>query len=369
MPNNHFEQLIAEPSWLATISELPLAFAQVREDPLIDQFIASKLTKDAHGIMVASGGCTAALLAAQNQFARLTLVDMNASQLALTAFKLQLLTHFHKEERQKILGHKHMPAHDRSAIIDRILAKIKARSDVFGPEDLVSAFGPDYVGRYELLFRRLQFQIGEPRKTLEMLSNSDIDVQQQFLSSHSKYFDHLKGVFTSVMSLENLVQLFGETATRNAAMPFSEHFYIRTIDAFQTLPAATNPYLNQLLSGTFGKNSIYAWLDLPQTQPSTNVEYIHDSMLTALSESHTKYDFIHLSNILDWLNEDEARQVLDTAANRLSRNGWIVIRQLNSTLNIPGLQPLLRWDESMACALHKTDRSFFYRELHLAQLR
>ena len=47
--------------------------------------------------------------------------------------------------------------------------------------------------------------------------------------------------------------------------------------------------------------------------------------------------------------------------------GWVFVRQLNSTLDVPALGESFRWHEDEARAMHRRDRSFFYRALHLGR--
>ena len=79
-------------SWMESTAGLPLGFAQVREDALQDRWIVDSLAPDARVLMIASGGCTAALLATRPNVAQLHLVDANPAQLALAQLKLRLLT-------------------------------------------------------------------------------------------------------------------------------------------------------------------------------------------------------------------------------------------------------------------------------------
>src|SRR6185295_19932559 len=81
----------ALPIWVEEARALPVAFAQVREDPLLDVWIVGQLGDQASIAMIASGGCTAAFLAATRNVARLHLVDANPAQHALTQLKLRLL--------------------------------------------------------------------------------------------------------------------------------------------------------------------------------------------------------------------------------------------------------------------------------------
>ena len=60
-------------SWVLEAAALRTAFAQVREDPLLDLWVVNQFVSDARVIMIASGGCTAALLASAPKVARLHL--------------------------------------------------------------------------------------------------------------------------------------------------------------------------------------------------------------------------------------------------------------------------------------------------------
>ena len=63
----------------------------------------------------------------------------------------------------------------------------------------------------------------------------------------------------------------------------------------------------------------------------------------------------------------DALKPLETAA-ALRPGGRVVIRQLNSTLDIPNLGPSFEWEEDGA-TINDHDRSFFYRALHLGRRR
>ena len=92
-------------------------------------------------------------------------------------------------------------------------------------------------------------------------------------------------------------------------------------------------------------------------------------MVGALAERPGEFDFVHLSNILDWLDPDDARTTLDVARRALRPGGWTLVRQLNSTLDVERLGDGFEWHANRARRLHQTDRSFFYRALHLGRRR
>jgi len=89
----------------------------------------------------------------------------------------------------------------------------------------------------------------------------------------------------------------------------------------------------------------------------------------ALRAEPNAYDFVHLSNILDWLSPEQAAATLDLAWVALRPGGWTLIRQLNSSLDIQALGGRFDWQDRPASALHNRDRSFFYRKLLLGRKR
>ena len=92
--------------------------------------------------------------------------------------------------------------------------------------------------------------------------------------------------------------------------------------------------------------------------------------MTETLEGHREeFDFVQLSNILDWLSPENAARNLELAWQSLRSGGWIFIRQLNSSLDIPALCDRFEWHTKQAKAMHATDRSFFYRKLHVGRKR
>ena len=338
---------------------MPLAFAQVREDPRVDLAVVDRLDSGGlAGLMIASGGCTAAALVASGRFAELHRVDANEAQLALTTLKLHLLWQETPLRRRQLLGH--MPTASASA--DWGVS--------FGPPNVVARLGPDHAGRYELLFARLREVMAEKGLTDWAALLMTPGAAAEALAPRTPLGRVFDEAFDEVMALDNLVALFGAAATQNSVQPFSRHFALRTRHALDRLPTHDNPFLWQLLAGRFPPHAAYDWLDLqpPTSQPSMTSSCAMMSDVLAASDPQ-RYDFLHLSNILDWLSEPEAREMLRLARRALKPGGLVIIRQLNSSLDLPALGEELQWLTDEADALHRRDRSFFYRQLHLGRRR
>jgi len=227
--------------------------------------------------------------------------------------------------------------------------------------------GPDQAGRHEGLFCRLGEALGEVAdELLALLHLRDVAEQARRVDPKTRLGGVLDAAFDSVMALPNLIELFGESATRNRCEPFSRHFARRTRQALATMPAADNPYLWQMLLGRFPDDVCYPWLVAPAPARWPEIQWTVSGMAEALVQTTQTFDFIHLSNILDWLAPEEAQSVLEQAWKALRPGGWMFLRQLNSNLDLPSLGGRFHWLEASADALLKQDRSFFYRRLHLA---
>jgi S-adenosylmethionine-diacylglycerol 3-amino-3-carboxypropyl transferase len=354
--------------WVAETARRPIAFAQVREDALVDQWVVDRLPANTEVLMVASGGCTAAALATMQKVSRLHLVDPNPAQIALARLKLSLLVTATPTERLSILGHTPMDAGTRQTRLASELQALDLPEHALGPLDIIAREGPDNTGRYEVLFLKLRESLrGAEDKLVSLLELNDTAMQIRRADPSTELGHALDVAFDSVMSLPNLVGLFGEGATRNRHEPFSRHFARRTRQALATLPAAVNPYLWQMLRGHFLNGTAYPWLKLDAPTQMPKVEWTVASMADVLAKYSEAFDFIHLSNILDWLAPDEARATLDLTWKALRPAGMTLIRQLNSSSDIQSLDGRFAWDNESATALHKGDRSFFYRLLHLGQ--
>jgi S-adenosylmethionine-diacylglycerol 3-amino-3-carboxypropyl transferase len=355
------------PNWVREAAGLPLAFAQVREDALQDLSLVESLREGAAVLLVASGGCTAAALAANPRVARIRLVDPNSAQLALCRLKLRLLEGTPSQDRLAFLGHAPLEAAAREAALAPLWSELGLEPNALGPWAETCSAGPDAMGRYERTFAALRAQLAadvDPLNALLRLSNPDEQAARIAGTSLGAAIDEAWRV---VFDLPILVALFGEGATANRAVDFSAHFAARTRHVLSTLPAATNPYLWQVFAGAYPPGHPVTWLELPCPTRLADVTFEQASMNEALADDSERFDLIHLSNILDWLTPDAAEETLARTWERLAPGGVVIVRQLNSTLDVRAAGSRFAWDLDTAARLHAGDRSFFYRELHVGR--
>jgi S-adenosylmethionine-diacylglycerol 3-amino-3-carboxypropyl transferase len=302
------------------------------------------------------------------EIVRLQLVDINPAQVALSRLKIRLLQTADISERLSILGHAPMAVSKREARLEKELQALNLPGDVLGPASLVAKLGPNRAGRYEVLFARLRDAFTDIPDDLEALLQLRDPTEQSVRTHPSTPLGRaLDSAFDLVMSLPNLVSLFGEAATRNRVEPFSRHFARRTRHALATLPAADNPYLWQMLRGRFPRGIVHPWFSVGTPATLPEIQWTIGSMNKVLQSQRRTFDLIHLSNILDWLDPTEAGSILAFSWEALRPGGCVFIRQLNSILDIQKLGEGFEWDQKSGKVLHERDRSFFYRKLHVGR--
>ena len=346
--------------WATDAAAWPLAFAQVREDPRLDMELAKRLPPGATVVMIASGGDTAVCLGRLPL--TIHLVDMNPAQLALAKMKWRLASGVSASEAAALLGHLPMSPFERHRALAELQETLALEEGVFGPPDRVAELGLDHCGRYEITFAELRSRLAPWQAALEELLASPVPVADFDASPLAGAMD---GAFAEVMSLQNLVRLFGPEATRNPRRPFGDHFAARTREVIARASPRSNPFLRQIFAGDFHPAFRYDWLQAGHLIHAL-AEWHHGKMNELLASMRGESaDLIHLSNILDWLSPAEAGATLHAARRVLKPGGKVIIRQLNSTLEIPALDAGLVWDTTLGRAMARRDRSYFYPEIHV----
>src|SRR4051812_31179777 len=126
--------------WVDEALRMPVAFAQVREDPRVDLAVIERLGRGLSGLMIASGGCTAAALVASGRFAELPLVGAHPPPPAPTRLKIGFLRHATPQRRRELLGHEPYPA--RGEDLAALFQRLDVPGDVLGPPEVVAELAP-----------------------------------------------------------------------------------------------------------------------------------------------------------------------------------------------------------------------------------
>jgi S-adenosylmethionine-diacylglycerol 3-amino-3-carboxypropyl transferase len=299
----------------------PVQFAVVREDPLVESALVREGAERA--LLVASGGCTALALRALHPELELTLFDLNPAQLALA------------EEKRRALE-----AGDRAALA--ALAQ---------------------AGNFESLFaglrafwRDLVFGDGE----IEALFEGEADLAAIFAR---KYWPIGFDLFFSDALLR---AMFGPQAIQHAP-PGSYPRYFQALfeRGLARADARDNYFLHHVFLGRYLDRSGPPYLEL-LGRPIRAFEVVQGPIDAVPDLS--RFDLVSLSNLFDWMAQDEAARIARRLGDELSPGARVVLRQLNTQLD-PGalFGDRFRSDESLAGELLARDRSLFYRRLWIGR--
>lgn len=354
--------------WLDSALQLPVRFAQVREDPLLDLEIVQRARPNCRVLIIASGGCTVCALNTLEHINEMVVVDPNPAQIELARLKLLLQRDATAPERISLLGHEPMSPEERWAKLAGLASENDIDLQDLGPDRFVARYGLDFIGRYEMVFGEVSRRLAMNHDDIvNLLLQNDPEKRRCMLENMVDFFNRIREVLHDVMELSNLIELFGEEATRNRQQDFSDHFFQRIKWALHQLPTQSNHFLWQVLLSRSPPHHSVPWLSMSLPTQASDIEFHHCSIEDYLVECEQTFDYIHLSNVLDWLTNEQARSLLASTWKRLGRGGYALIRQLNSNLNIPSLSDQFEWLTQDANNMLARDRSFFYRDLHLAR--
>lgn len=262
-----------------------------------------------------------------------------------------------------------MSSVDRLEATVAIMSRLGIAPETFGDINLVGQLGIDFVGRYEVLFCHLRSKLIDQKENLKRLFACEfIASQMSLVQSTAPLGAALDAAFDSVFSLENLIIYFGENATGNRVQEFSTHFTSRIRQYLSSHLASSSAWMFNLLCGSDREimpfPPQFPWLSLPQIEVSATIAYRPEMMKPVLdSLSEESQHVVHLSNILDWDTREGAAGLLVSANRVLKPKGVVIIRQLNSDLDIPSLGPGFYWELEFGRELETNDRSFFYRNI------
>jgi S-adenosylmethionine-diacylglycerol 3-amino-3-carboxypropyl transferase len=312
----------------------PIQFAFVREDPDVELALI-EMVKARSTLLVASGGCTAFAVAAARPAVALTLVDMNAAQLALVEKKLAFL---------------------RTHAPDSL-----ARRRAFGCDGVDDKSALTSCGNFESLFRSLRAFLDE----LVAPANERAELMGPALLERVRANRYWPVAFALFFSDAILEAMFGPDATQHAPKGSYPEYFRRVIErGLARDDARSNAWLQQVLLGY----QLVAPAYLAHDFTSTKLELVHAAMKDA--PDFARFDVVSLSNLFDWMDESG----VDAIARRLraeARPGTVVVvRQLNNTAPVErAFEPDFVIDDALSRELVSRDRSLFYERIVVLRKR
>jgi len=316
----------------------PIQFAVVREDPTLEiEVLQQYPCRDL--LLIASGGCTALALRSQFPTCNMTLLDPNPAQLDLVNRK------------------------------QAALAQGQPSKSLFNIE-CDDPHGLSECGNFESLFRGFRGFV------YDMILSRSL-FREMFESSEARP-QHLQALLSSpywpvafAMHFCDplLVTMFGPDAVQHAPPgSFPKYFQQRLEQGLLREDMTDNPFLHHIFLGHY--------LDRPGCLPRFLQQPVSVNPFKSRNDSilnmpnFQQFDFINLSNILDWMPSAEVQKLMSRLLKEARPKTVVMWRQLNNNRDLYQLLQKrfsfsLDWNQQ----LHLRDQSLFYTSVHVGICR
>lgn len=312
-----------------------LQFAVVREDPRLEaDLIAERGAR--HALLVGSAGCTALHLRARFPALAITLVDLNPAQLA------------HVQRKLDALAGGRPPAAWNVGTDD--------------PDGLHEA------GNFERLFRLF-------RTVLDLFVLPADERAARLADPQARWDDVLRHpywrvAFATAFGDELLLAMFGPNAIQHAPPGSYPDYFRRQLEAgLAAGDRAVNPWLHHVLLGRY-RDDPAAWPPFLREPPADLRPFA--SLTAGLLDvpSFAPFDFVSLSNVLDWMDDASCRALLGRLGAELRPGATVLWRQLNDPRPLTGYAAAaFTFDAAADAERTRRERSLFYDRVHTGTRR
>jgi S-adenosylmethionine-diacylglycerol 3-amino-3-carboxypropyl transferase len=301
-------------------SELPgsredrLFFAQVREDPRLEIDALAPLD-DAKVVVVSSGGCTALSLLAAGA-ARVTAVDLNASQNHLVELKVAALRRLTMPEIMSFFGVARGTSERRVRTYETIRPLLSGRAvdfwdthqSMLGRGALACGVSEQFIS---MVVKVVKLFIHSRRKIERLLSLETLEQQREFFDREWNT-RRWRLLFPALLNRWTFNRTYDPAFFREVENPsFAAHFQQLLEHALCDVPVRSNYFLHQMLLGTYPNrvpDGVPPYLERTQREIlRTRLDCLElvdggYSEYLATQES-SSIDALALSNICEWLDQ------------------------------------------------------------------
>jgi len=316
-----------------------IQFATVREDPIVEQAIINKLSPK-KVLMVGSGGCTALSLKMLFPTISFTLFDLNPKQIELVQHKILTLKNSNENE---------------------IIYLFNIEND--------NPLGLNACGKFESLFRSFRNFLHEFVLSSVMLKDIFLETnldKVHFLKTSLYSNKYWPIAFDLYFSDSLLVGIFGKAAIQHAEPGSYPRYFQKQIErGLNRADAQTNYFLHHILLGCYLEQKDCLPLYLQMNKKELDFDFVNSDLLSIANIND--FQLIDLSNIFDWMPENEVLFYLNYLNEHLSPESIILFRQLNNTKDYISKIKGLQSDESHENYVLSIDRSLFYNKINIVK--
>jgi S-adenosylmethionine-diacylglycerol 3-amino-3-carboxypropyl transferase len=324
--------------------------------------------------IASAGDNVLALLLAEPR--RIVAIDVSPAQRALTELKLVAVRELPAEQLPGFLGAR--PCRDRSRLYAQLAPALSLPTRAYWGRNRealrLGVLGTGLLERYVAAFADGPLRAAvQPDAIRRLLDSDDLEFQRHLFQTRFAGLEHAVRVF------------FGRAGLSGRALDVSQLRFAGNIDVggaiwerlrrvATELPARGNHYLEWLLTGSYRDIELGpAYLRPANIERLRGlvdrVQLVQEDVSHHLeSQAPESFDALNLSDVLEYLDEDAAAELLHHAATRLRPGGRLAYWNLLVDRSAAGLQAGdLESLQAEADTLHAGDRVPFYGAFRLEQ--
>lgn len=331
-------------------------------------------------LSIASAGEMALSLVSMGA-AKVIAVDIDPAQLHLARLKLAAACTLKRSEAIRFLGYRPASPAERSRWLDAVLATMPPDAREFwAPHRAALGQGVIWAGRFE------QYMLKVTRIAVPLLGRRRVEgiFECATLTEQEAYFDArldlralrllLRVVFNRKVYAKRGMDPRSLQYRTSADEPLGVQFFRQFRDALTRTPVRDNWLMQLIVLGkTLSDDTVPAYLSAAGVEVlkanRDRIEFRLADVIDYLEECPVgTFDKAHLSNLPDWMNQDQFETTLTLVDAKIARPGRIVWRYLHRDRPVPAaLRETLVVDEALGAELQRDDRFPFYgvRPAHL----
>ena len=349
----------------------PYTFGISQEDALTE-LKALDLHSGDRLLCIASGGEVPLNLAALVDDLHITAVDTTLPQVFLTRLKFRAALELPPLEAAQFLGYLPAAPSTRTVLSARLIAMLPPDETAFWKHNKKAiCMGPALAGRYEryiAAFSKIAVAVLGQNNLRKLMGIDSVDGQRDFFDRHMR-----AGLLRVLFSIAFHPLVYKNRGIDAAALKnqgrvnMPAFFFGRFRDFCTSTPANRNYFLQLTFFGRILFNeALPEYLTVEGNarlrRNCKNITIEHSSITDALTKSETGYfNRFHLSNIGDWMNAQEHKELFALINEKAAPQSTLVSRYIHCNRPVPDrLRPNFILEQDRGAGYAATDRYPFY---------
>lgn len=318
-------------------------------------------------ISIASSGDNTLALLLKNP-AKVVAVDLNPAQIACLEIRIAAFSMLEYKGLLKFLG---IVGDDgRLEVYKKLKPMLSQETQEFWDSNLHAVKnGIIHAGKFEnyfSIFRRYVLPVIHKGKTLKELGEiKDIEDQKAFY--HNKWNNFRWRLLFKVFFSRLVMGRMGRDPEffKYVEDDVSSNIFKRVERALTTLPSYDNPYLNYILTGNFPVHALPLYLREENYEKIRSglksIEIFKGDLKECLkSYKDVKFEGCNLSDIFEYMSEEEYKDTLGLLSNRMSKGARIAFWNMLADRTIDEVSPF-QYKKELSTELFLQDKAFFYK--------